>query len=93
VELLPVTNYIGSDTKILSGEPIIAGTRTPVRSIVEKWRLGMTAEEIVQGSPYLTMAQVFASLSYYWDHRKEIDAFIERNRVPEELIDPAVRDL
>ena len=33
--------YIVSDDQILSGEPIIKGTPTPVRAIVEVWRLGM----------------------------------------------------
>ena len=29
--------YIVTDDQILSGEPIIKGTRTPVRAIVELW--------------------------------------------------------
>ena len=29
--------YIASDPEILGGEPIIEGTRTPVRAIVELW--------------------------------------------------------
>ena len=43
--------------------------------------------------PHLTLAQVFAALSYYCDHQDEINAYIERNRIPAELIDPLVRDL
>lgn len=36
--------YIVRDDGILSGEPIIKGTRTPVRAIVETWRLGISPE-------------------------------------------------
>jgi uncharacterized protein (DUF433 family) len=32
--------HIFRNSEILSGEPIIKGTRTPVRAIVEMWRLG-----------------------------------------------------
>ena len=32
--------HIVVDDQILSGEPVIKGTRTPVRAIVELWRLG-----------------------------------------------------
>ena len=32
--------YIVTDSEILSGEPIVAKTRTPVRAIVEMWRNG-----------------------------------------------------
>ena len=84
--------YIVADDQILSGEPIIKGTRTPVRAIVENWRMGMAPEEIPRHLPHLTLAQVFDALSYYSDHRDEINAHIERNRIPDELIDPLVRN-
>ena len=33
---------------------------------------GQTADEIVSRFPQLTMADVYAALAYYWDHRDEI---------------------
>jgi len=83
--------YIVRDDRILSGEPIIKGTRTPVRAIVESWRLGIPPEEIPHHLPHLTLAQVFAALSYYCDHQAEINAYIERNRIPYEWLDPLTR--
>ena len=85
--------YIVRDERILSGEPIIKGTRTPVRAIVETWRMGVAPEEIPKGLPHLTLAQVFSTLTYYSDHQDEINNYIERNRIPDELIDPLVKDL
>ncbi len=85
--------YIVTDDEILGGEPIIDGTRTPVRAIVEIWRLGVQPEEITKHLPHLTLAQVFDALSYYSDHQDEINACIERNRIPDDLIDPLVRNL
>lgn len=82
--------YVVTDSRILSGEPVIKGTRTPVRAIVEIWRLGIPPEAIPQRLPHLTLAQVFDALSYYSDHQEEINSHIERNRIPEELIDPLV---
>ena len=73
--------YITTDEKILSGEPIIKGTRTPVRAIVEMWRMGNSPEEIVRGLPHLTLAQVFDALSFYSDNQEEINRFIEKNRI------------
>jgi uncharacterized protein (DUF433 family) len=77
--------YVVTDDQILSGEPIIKGTRTPVRAIVEIWRGGVAPEEILDHLPHLTLAQVFDGLSYYSDHTDEINAHIARNRVPDEL--------
>lgn len=83
--------HIVRNDEILSGEPIIKGTRTPVRAIVELWRLGVAPEEIPQRLPHLTLSQVFDALSYYLDHQAEIHDYIERNRIPDHLIDPKVR--
>ena len=86
-----LSRYIVSDAALLQGEPVIVGTKTPVRAIVELWRLGIQPEEIPTHLPHITLAQVFDALSYYSDHQAEINDFIERNRVPEHLVHPAVR--
>ncbi|HSH79658.1 MAG TPA: DUF433 domain-containing protein [Herpetosiphonaceae bacterium] len=83
--------YIVTDDQILGREPIIKGTRTPVRAIVELWRLGIAPEEVPRRLPHLSLAQVFDALSYYSDHQEAINAHIERNRIPDEMIDPLVR--
>lgn len=85
--------YVVTDDQILGGEPIIKGTRTPIRAIVELYRLGTIPEEIPSRLPHLSLAQVFDALSYYNDHQDEINAHIERNRIPEEKIDPLVKNL
>jgi uncharacterized protein (DUF433 family) len=77
--------YIVRDPAILYGEPIVKGSRTPVRAIVENWRLGLSPEEIVVHLPHLTLAQVFDALSYYSDHQDEIEAYIVNNKIPENL--------
>lgn len=88
-----LSRYVTRNEKILSGEPIIKGTRTPVRSIVEKMRIGYTPEDVVRGLPHLTLAQVYDAMSYYYDNEAEINDYIERNRVPDELIHPLVKNL
>lgn len=85
--------YIVRDDQILGGEPIVAGTRTPVRAVVELWRLGHPPEEIPRDLPHLKLAQVFDALSYFADNQQEILEHIERNRVPEERLDPRVKHL
>ena len=77
--------YITRREEVLGEEPIIEGTRTPVRAIVEEWRLGTLPEEIPETMPHLTPAHVFAALAYYSDHQDEVNAYIERNRIPDAL--------
>lgn len=80
-----------SDDNLMNGEPIISGTKTPVRAIVELWRIGTAPEEIPEHLPHLSLSQVFDALSYYANHKAEINRYIELNRVPEDLIHPAVK--
>jgi uncharacterized protein (DUF433 family) len=83
--------YVTMDQAILGGEPVIKGTKTPVRAIVELWRLGIAPEEIPAHLPHLTLARIFDALSYYADHQDQINHYIEINRVPDDLVHPAVR--
>jgi uncharacterized protein (DUF433 family) len=71
--------HIASNPKILSGIPIIEGTRIPVRSIAGYFNLGMSAEEILDAYSYLTPAQVYAALGYDFDNKDLIDSDIAEN--------------
>ncbi len=73
--------YIESIPGIIGGEPVIIGTRTPVRAIVERWKFGESPEVIQTHYPHLRLAQVFDALSYYEDNRQEIEKYIIENRV------------
>ncbi|PSN14290.1 DUF433 domain-containing protein [filamentous cyanobacterium CCT1] len=86
-----VTRYVTRNPNILSGEPTIATTRISVRAIVGLWRLGIPPEEIPTQYPQLTLAQVFDALSFYLDNRDEVDNYVERNQIPDELLHPAIR--
>ncbi len=83
--------HVVTDTALLDGEPVIRGTRTPVRAIVELWQLGNLTEEIPTHLPQLTLAQVFDALSYYTENREQIHRYMALNRVPDDMVHPAVR--
>ncbi|MEA3346026.1 MAG: DUF433 domain-containing protein [Chloroflexota bacterium] len=74
--------HIERVSTILGGEPVIKGTRTSVRAIVEHWQFGDSPQEIARQLPHLRLAQIFDALSYYDDHRQEIERYIAVNRVP-----------
>ena len=60
------------------GKPRIAGHRIRVEDVVV-WheRMGHSADEIVSRYPQLSLADVYAALAYYHDHRVEIDGQME----------------
>ncbi|MCG2712622.1 MAG: DUF433 domain-containing protein [Candidatus Omnitrophica bacterium] len=73
--------YITHDIKIQGGEPIIKGTRFPARSIVFYIiKEGMLPEELVKEFPQLSLAAIYDALSYYYDHKEEIEALLEKQK-------------
>jgi len=79
---------------VAGGRPRVAGHRITVQDIVV-WheRLGLSADEIA-AEYELTLADVYAALAYYYDHRAELDDAIRsdeayiaelRRRIPSKL--------
>jgi uncharacterized protein (DUF433 family) len=65
----------------------IGGTNTRVMQIaIDKHAHGWSAEEIQAQHPHLTLAQVHAALSYYYDHQAEMDAQIVRMAEEDEAL-------
>ena len=69
------------------GVPWISGANTKVVEVVlDKLAYGWSPEEMHRQHPHLSMAQIHAALSYYYEHQDEVDADIERReRYVEEL--------
>jgi len=69
--------YIVRIPGIAGGEPIIKGSRVPVRAIVLHYKAGESIEEILEAYPHLPPAAVLDAISYYLDHQEEIEALIQ----------------
>jgi uncharacterized protein (DUF433 family) len=66
--------YITVDKKIRSGEPVISDTGIRVLDVAVRYEImGMSPEDIIIALPHLNLSQVHDALSYYYDHKTEID--------------------
>lgn len=65
--------YVVKNKEICGGRPTIKGTRTPVQSIVWFYKEGLDPDEIVKNLPHLSLSQIYDALSYYHDHKKQIE--------------------
>jgi uncharacterized protein (DUF433 family) len=83
--------HIVRTADMLGGEPRLAGTRIRVRDIAAARDIGGLAPEEIAAIVYpdLTLAQIYAALAYYEDHRAEINGATESEaqRVEEFLRD------
>jgi uncharacterized protein (DUF433 family) len=75
--LTPVLSHVYLDDQ---GTAWIEGTTTRVIQVaLDKLTQGWNADEIHLQYPYLSLAQIHAALSYYYDHQESLDAQIERD--------------
>jgi uncharacterized protein (DUF433 family) len=81
------THIVVRATRSGEARTYVAGTRVRVFDIYSlRHDEGLTPEEIVQSLPSLTLGQIYAALSYYYDHRQEIEREVEESiRAGEEL--------
>ena len=71
------TNYIVKTPGNLGGRARIDGRRIGVSDIVDLHiRHGASFEEVMQAFE-VTLAQIHAALAYYYDHREEINSYLD----------------
>ncbi|MEX1096177.1 MAG: DUF433 domain-containing protein [Planctomycetales bacterium] len=73
---MPKLDYrnIETDPARCGGQPVVAGTRIRVATVLTCYRQGMSVEEIVQQYPMLKPADVHDSLAFAYEHLDEIEA-------------------
>jgi uncharacterized protein (DUF433 family) len=65
----------------------IAGTGMRVIDVVlDRRAYGWTPEQIQEQHPHLSLAQIHAAFTYYYDHQADLDADIERRRAEVEAL-------
>jgi len=72
--LTDIGTLIVETPEICGGRPRIAGTRISIAQIAVWYKEGLSVEEILDEIPYLTLAKVYAALSYYHANKTEIEA-------------------
>lgn len=94
MSVLQLSDKIETTPGIVGGQPRIAGTRFSVKQIAV-WHefMGMSADEIA--TEYnLALSDIYAALSYFFDHREEIMQAIQaeddlvaelKNRFPSKI--------
>ena len=71
--------HIESTPGVAGGKPRIAGHRITVSNIaIWHERVGISADEIA-AEYNLELADIYAALTYYFDHREEVDQDINQN--------------
>jgi len=61
------------------GVPIIAGTTMKVVELVTSHlTYGWSPEELHFQYPHIALSKIYSALAYYWDHKQELDADIQR---------------
>jgi uncharacterized protein (DUF433 family) len=66
---------------VCGGSPTIRATRITVRHIAILWKAGESAEDIQGAFPHLQLSWIYDAISYYLDHKQDIELEIEDNQI------------
>ena len=67
------------DPKVMTGKPVIKGTRITVALVLRQLAQGITVEDLLKNYPHLTRADVYAAIGY------------AKGLVDEEMVYPVTR--
>lgn len=74
----------------------VGGTRVTLDTVIKAFIRGATAEEIAQQFPSISLSDIYATISYYLQNRREVDSYLDKRkkqaqavkRVNEKRLDP-----
>lgn len=64
----------------------VGKTRVRLDTVITAWKQGDSPEQIVENFDALDLADVYAVIGYYLNHRAEVEAYLERNRLEGERL-------
>jgi uncharacterized protein (DUF433 family) len=70
----PVPLVVAEDGRVIR----VAGTRVTLDTVIGAFKRGATPEEIAQDYSAVSLADVYAVITYYLRHRSEVDEYLER---------------
>jgi uncharacterized protein (DUF433 family) len=73
---IDIATLIVQSPGVVGGRPCIAGTRVSVQRIAAWYKMGLNAEEICDRIETVTLAQIYAALTYYHSNREEIERYL-----------------
>lgn len=77
--------YIETNKDVCGGEPVLTGTRIAVKIIIGWIKMSKEVDEIVAMYPNINHAMVYDALSYYYDHKSEVDKLLRENTIEYQL--------
>jgi uncharacterized protein (DUF433 family) len=69
--MLETTRYIQNR----DGNWYVSGSRVEVYSVIAAWNQGYSPEEVQSSFPVLSLVDIYGTILYYLEHRKQLDAF------------------
>jgi uncharacterized protein (DUF433 family) len=64
----------------------LSGSRVTLDSIVHNFQLGASAEEIADNFAPLSLADVYAAITYYLTHRDQIEEYLRLREVEGDVV-------
>lgn len=73
--------YVECKDGVLDGKPVIKGTRIAVWQLAKKLQLGDSINDLCETYSHVPEAAIYDAISYYFDHRGEINLQVDDNQI------------
>ena len=70
---------VSRDPDVLGGEPVVSGTRIPIRAIIMARRLYRSTKRVGEAFPAPSPEDIKQALEFYRQNRAEIERYIALN--------------
>lgn len=81
IENLPVPIRVDAHDVMRVGQ-----TRVRLDTVITAWKQGDSPEQIVENFDVLSLADVYAVIGYYLNHRPEVENYLEQNELKGEQL-------
>jgi len=68
----------------------VAGSRVALESVLHHFKLGAAPEEIAQQFPSLQLADIYAVIAYYLNHRDSVEEYLRQQELSGDAVQAAI---
>jgi uncharacterized protein (DUF433 family) len=83
---IDIATLVVKSPETLGGRPRITGTRLSVQRVAAWYKMGLNAEEIHDRTGTVSLAQIYAALTYYHSNVAEIEGYLAEEKAAYERL-------
>ena len=69
----------------------VGGTRVRLETVITAFQMGRTPDQIFDSYPAITLSDIYAVISYYLQHKEDVDPYLARRKMEQDESERRIR--